>query len=75
VACPGGWDCCGFNLCCSDGWHCCGNGRCCPNGWSCNYNGTCDANNYDPYSASAAESIPSTPAVAVAESEYYKIPE
>ena len=75
VGCPGGWDCCGFNICCSEGWHCCGNGRCCPNGWYCNNNGTCDANTYDVNSASAAESIPSIPATAIDESEYYKIPE
>jgi hypothetical protein len=74
-ACPPGWDCCGFNQCCGDNQHCCGNGRCCPDGWSCNNNGTCDPYYYDGVSASSAESIPSTPAIAIDESEYYKIPE
>lgn len=74
-ACPAGWDCCGFNQCCGDNQHCCGNGRCCPNGWSCNGNGTCDPYYYDGVSTSSAESIPSTPAVTIDESQYYKIPE
>jgi len=74
-ACPAGWDCCGFNQCCGDNQHCCGNGRCCPNGWSCNGNGTCDPYYYNGVSTSSAESIPSTPAITLDESQYYKIPE
>ena len=73
-ACPAGWDCCGFGLCCGNNQHCCGNGRCCPDGWSCNNNGTCDPYNYNAASATAAQAIPSTPAIAITEDQYYKIP-